>query len=160
MRTNIVYLGAIAIVSSLRSNPWRPKWELCCILLLTSNKVPLKAGCLSNRLSTISTFARKYYRSVSSLWRRLSNHVLGSEIEHVSLMFISEHESRQILDAKWILHILSFYNENEFLCNPEICLTASVIHSELNLITNIDFEVTLWPEAHHLMTNFACNLVS
>ena len=54
----------------------------------------------------------------------------------------------------------SFITQLGFFVIPEICLTASVIHSKLNLITNIDFEVTLGPEAHHLMTNCACNLVS
>ena len=29
---------------------WRPKSDLCWILLLTSNRVPLKASCLPNRL--------------------------------------------------------------------------------------------------------------
>ena len=54
------------------------------------------------------------------------------------------------------LHILF-----KFFCTviPEICLTASVIHSTLNLITNIDFVVTLGPEAEHLMVNLVCKLV-
>ena len=59
------------------------------------------------------------------------------------------------------LHILFFYNPNKFFCTviPEICLTASVIHSTLNLITNIDFVVTLGPKAEHLMINLVCKLV-
>ena len=42
---------------------------------------------------------------------------------------------------------------------PDICLTASIIHSKLKLITNIDFVVTLGPEAEHLTLNFVCKLV-
>ena len=46
-----------------------------------------------------------------------------------------------------------------FFVISEIFLTASVIHSKLKLITNIDFVVTLGPEAEHLMLNFVCKLV-
>ena len=45
---------------------------------------------------------------------------------------------------------------------PEICLTASVIHSKLKLITNIDFVATLGPKAKHYFTltlNFVHKLV-
>ena len=48
------------------------------------------------------------------------------------------------------LHSLFFYNPSKFFVIPEICLTASVIPSKLKLITNIDFVVTLGPEAEHL----------
>ena len=44
----------------------------------------------------------------------------------------------------------SFITQISFFVIPEICLTASVIHSKLKLITNIDFVVTLGPEAKHL----------
>ena len=56
----------------------------------------------------------------------------------------------------------SFITQTSFFCTviPEICLTASVIHSTLNLITNVDFVVTLGPEAEHLMINLVCKLVS
>ena len=70
--------------------------------------------------------------------------MLGDEIDHVSPMFISEHE---------LMHQISFFGISE------ICLTASVIHSKLKLITNIDFVVTLGPEAEHLTLNFVCKLV-
>ena len=53
----------------------------------------------------------------------------------------------------------SFITQISFFVIPEICLTASVIHSKLKLITNIDFVVTLGPEAEHLMLNFVCKLV-
>ena len=43
----------------------------------------------------------------------------------------------------------SFITQISFLVILEICLTASVIHSKLKLITNIDFVVTLGPEAEH-----------
>ena len=43
----------------------------------------------------------------------------------------------------------SFITQISFFVIPEICLTASVIHSKLKLITNIDFVVTLGPEAEH-----------
>ena len=58
-------------------------------------------------------------------------------------------------------HILFFYNPNtvSFFVISEICLTTSVIHSKLKLITNIDFVVTLGPEAEHLTLNFVCKLV-
>ena len=56
------------------------------------------------------------------------------------------------------LHILLFYNPSFFVI-LEICLTTSVIRSKLNLITNIDFVVTLRPEAEQLTTNFVCKLV-
>ena len=46
-----------------------------------------------------------------------------------------------------------------FFVISEIFLTASVIHSKLKLITNIDFVVTLGPEAEHLTLNFVCKLV-
>ena len=46
-----------------------------------------------------------------------------------------------------------------FFVISEIFLTVSVIHSKLKLITNIDFVVTLGPEAEHLMLNFVCKLV-
>ena len=51
-----------------------------------------------------------------------------------------------------------FYNPSFFVI-LEICLTTSVIGSKLNLITNIDFVVTLRPEAEQLTTNFVCKLV-
>ena len=41
----------------------------------------------------------------------------------------------------------SFITQISFLVILEICLTASVIHSKWKLITNIDFVVTLAPEA-------------
>ena len=40
-----------------------------------------------------------------------------------------------------------FITQISFFVIPEICLTARVIHSKLKLITNIDFVVTLGPEA-------------
>ena len=46
-----------------------------------------------------------------------------------------------------------------FFVISEIFLTVSVIHSKLKLITNIDFVVTLGPEAEHLTLNFVCKLV-
>ena len=52
----------------------------------------------------------------------------------------------------------SFITQISFFVIPEICLTASVIHSKLKLITNIDFVVTSWPEAGHLTLNFICKL--
>ena len=52
----------------------------------------------------------------------------------------------------------SFITQISFFVIPEICLTASVIHSKLKL-TNIDFVVTLGPEAEHLTLNFVCKLV-
>ena len=57
------------------------------------------------------------------------------------------------------LDILFFYNPNKFFGISEICFPASVIHSKLKLITNIDFVVTLGPEAEHLTLNFVCKLV-
>ena len=54
----------------------------------------------------------------------------------------------------------SFITQIGFFVIPEIWLTASVIHSTLNLITNVDFVVTLGPEAEHLMINLVCKLVS
>ena len=48
-----------SLSSSRKSIAWRPKWDLSCILLLTSNKVLLKASCLSNRLLAKSTFPWK-----------------------------------------------------------------------------------------------------
>ena len=56
----------------------------------------------------------------------------------------------------WIF--CSFITQISFFGISEICLTASVIHSKLKLITNIDFVVTLGPEAEHLMLNFVCKL--
>ena len=54
----------------------------------------------------------------------------------------------------------SFITQTSFLIILEICLTASVIHSKLKLITNIDFVVTFKaPEAEHLTLNFVCKLV-
>ena len=52
----------------------------------------------------------------------------------------------------WIF--CSFITQISFFGISEICLTASVIHSKLKLITNIDFVVTLGPEAKHLTLNF------
>ena len=57
----------------------------------------------------------------------------------------------------WIF--CSFITQISFFGISEICLTASVIHSKLKLITNIDFVVTLGPEAEHLTLNFVCKLV-
>ena len=74
------------------------------------------------------------------------DHVLGAnEIDHVSLMCISEHESMQIWDAKWMFDVCSFITQISFLVILEIYLTASVIRSKLKLIANIDFVVTLAP---------------
>ena len=56
----------------------------------------------------------------------------------------------------WIF--CSFITQISFFGISEICF-ASVIHSKLKLITNIDFVVTLGPEAEHLMLNFVCKLV-
>ena len=57
----------------------------------------------------------------------------------------------------WIL--CSFVTQISFFVILEICLTTRVIHSKLNLITNIDFVVTLGTEAEHLTINFICKLV-
>ena len=46
--------------------------------------------------------------------------------------------------------VCSFITQISFFVIPEICLTASVIHSKLKLITNIIFVLTLGPEAEHL----------
>ena len=51
-------------VSSLwQSVSWRPKSDLCWILLLTSNRVPLKASCLSNRLLACTQTLLKFFLS-------------------------------------------------------------------------------------------------
>ena len=42
------------------------------------------------------------------------DHMLGKEIDHVSPMFISEHESMKYGTQNECLHILSFYNPNRF----------------------------------------------
>ena len=67
------------------------------------------------------------------------DHVLGNEIDHVSPMFISEHESMQIcrnMGRKMNVFIFcSFITQIGFFVIPEIFLTACVIHSTLNLIT-------------------------
>ena len=53
----------------------------------------------------------------------------------------------------WIF--CSFITQISVFGISEICFkTASVIHSKLKLITNIDFVVTLGPEAKHLTLNF------
>ena len=44
----------------------------------------------------------------------------------------------------------SFITQISLFVIPEICLTASVIHSKLKLITKMDFVVTLGPGAKHL----------
>ena len=46
--------------------------------------------------------------------------------------------------------VCSFITQISFFVIPEICLTAGVIPSKLKLMTNIDFVVTLGPEAQHL----------
>ena len=72
------------------------------------------------------------------------NHVLGNKIEHVSPMFISEHELMQIWDTKVNVCIsCSFITQIGFFVIPEIFLTTSVIHSKLNLTTNLT-RSTLW----------------
>ena len=71
--------------------------------------------------------------------------MLGDEIAHVSLMFISEHESMQMN----VCIFRSFITQISFFVIPEICLTTGVILSKLKLITNIDFVVTLGPKAEH-----------
>ena len=57
----------------------------------------------------------------------------------------------------WIF--CSFITQIRFFVILEICLSTSVIHSKLNVITNIDFVVTLGTEAEHLTINFICKLV-
>ena len=77
------------------------------------------------------------------------NHVLDDEIDRVSPMFISEHES--MMERKMNVCIFcSFITQISLFVIPEICFSASVIHSKLKLMTNIDFVVTLGPEAKHL----------
>ena len=44
----------------------------------------------------------------------------------------------------------SFITQISLFVIPEICFSASVIHSKLKLMTKIDFVVTLGPEAEHL----------
>ena len=86
--------------------------------------------------------------------------VLGNELDHVSLMFISEHESMLNMGRKMYVWIFcSFTTQISFFVILEICLSTSVIHSKLNLITNIDFVVTFGTEAEHLTINFVCKLV-
>ena len=54
----------------------------------------------------------------------------------------------------------SFITQIGFFVVPEICVTASVIHSKLNYKhQEIDFVVTLGPKAEHLTINFVCKLV-
>ena len=81
--------------------------------------------------------------------------MLGDEIDHVSPMFIAEHMGRKMN----VCIFCSFITQISFFVIPEICLTASVIHSKLKLIRNIDFVVTLGTEAEHLTLNFVCKLV-
>ena len=69
--------------------------------------------------------------------------MLGNEIDHVSLMFISEHELMNMGCKMNVCIFCSFITQIGFFVIPEICLTASVIHSKLNLITNIE-RSTLW----------------
>ena len=69
--------------------------------------------------------------------------MLGNEIDHVSPMFISEHESMKYGTQNECLHISSFFTPKRFFVIPEICFTASVIHSKLNFNTNIK-RSTLW----------------
>ena len=83
------------------------------------------------------------------------DHVLGDEIDHVSPMCIDANMGRKMN----VCIFCSFITQISFLVILEIYLTASVIHSKLKLITNIDFVVTLAPETEHLALNFVCKLV-
>ena len=46
--------------------------------------------------------SQQTFRQINFFVEETFDHVLGNEIDHVSLMFISEHESMQIWDAKWM----------------------------------------------------------
>ena len=79
------------------------------------------------------------------------DHVLGNEIDRVSLMFISELQHESMMERKMNVRIFSsFITQISLFVIPEICFSASVIHSKLKLMTNIDSVVTLGPEAKHL----------
>ena len=147
-----------SVSSSQQSVAWWPKWDLCCILLLTSNRLPLKASCLSNRLLANSTFAcMKIWTICFFFLEETFDHVLGSEIDHVSLMFISEHESMQIRDTKWMFAY--FYNPDNNSWNLFNC-KCNPFKIKLNYKHwGINFVVTLGPKAEHLAINFVCKLV-
>ena len=91
------------------------------------------------------------------------DHMLGKEIDHVSPMFISEHESMKYGTQNECLHILSFYNPNRFFCN-----SWNLFHCKCNSFKvklnykhqEIDFVVTVGPvKAKHLTINFVCKSV-
>ena len=67
---------------------------------------------LPENINDLFLLCRRDFRSRARRW---------NEIDHVSPMFISEHESTQI-QCKYgtqneCLHILLFYNPNKFFCN-------------------------------------------
>ena len=59
------------------------------------------------------------------------------------------------------LHILFFYNPNKFFLyrNSRNLFNCKCNSFDVKL-TNVDFVVTLGPEAEHLMINLVCKLVS
>ena len=129
--------------SSRQSVAWRPKWDLCCILLLTSNRVPLKASCLSNRPFAKSTFARNnndLFLLCGEDFRSRARQRNRSCFTDVHFwIWIDANMGRKMN----VCIFCSFLTQIGFFVIPEICLTASVIHSKLNLITNIE-RSTLW----------------
>ena len=103
-----------------------------------SNKVPLKSHCLSNRLLTKSTFA-KIFTICFFFVEETFDHVLGNKVDHVSLMFISEHQCKYGTQNK-CLQILFFNNPTKFFfLIPKVCVTASVFHF-LKLVYGYLFE--------------------
>ena len=90
------------------------------------------------------------------------NHVLGNKIEHVSPMFISEHELMQIWDTKVNVCIsCSFITQIGFFVIPEIFFNykCNSFKVKLNYKPHkIDFVVTLGPNGKHL--NFVCKFSS
>ena len=118
-----------SVSSSPQSVAWRPKWDLCCILLLTSNRVPF----IPTDLSPNQLLCGGDFRSRA----RQRNRSCFTDVHFWT--WIDANMGRKMN----VCIFCSFITQIGFFVIPEICLTASVIHSKLNLITNIE-RSTLW----------------
>lgn len=111
-------------------------------ILLTSNKVLLRSCCLSNRLLAKSTFPRNYWWSF--------HHVLGNELNHVSPMFIPEHQCKCGTQNK-CLQILFFNSLNRSFCNSKNLFNCKCILFP-------EAWITLWGNLR--VTSYSCPRVS
>ena len=112
-----IYVDIIFEPIATISIGWQPKGELCCILL-TSNNSTIEVTLFVEQTSRQINFCQKILTICFFFVEETFDHVLGNEIDHVSPMFISEHQCKYGMQTNF-LQILFFNSPNKFFSNTK-----------------------------------------